>query len=272
MAKELAVHYGAMGYLDYFKATDIMVAAGDPVVIRTPRGVEWGVVVARVNVDDTKSKGEVLRKASLKDRETLRVISEENEKEEFATCRRLISELDLPMKLIKVEHLFGGHKIIFFFSSENRVDFRRLVKQLAQIYKTRIEMRQIGVRDEARLLGEYGPCGRKLCCHTFLNALKPVSVKAAKSQKSTLDPGKISGCCGRLKCCLKFEEKTYAELRKKLPRPGRKVQTPDGPGTVIGSEIIAQQVTVRFPDKTESKYSACALKRKPGDRCSGKGG
>ncbi len=253
MAKEVAVHYGAMGYLDYFQSPDIMASAGDDVVVRTPRGVEWGVVVARMNVEELKTKGEILRKATLKDRQALEEIRRKNEVEEFTTCEKLIAELGLPMKLIKVEHLFGGHKIIFFFSSENRVDFRQLVKKLAQIYKTRIEMRQIGVRDEARLLGEYGPCGRKLCCHTFLNALKPVSIKAAKSQKSTLDPGKISGCCGRLKCCLKFEENTYKELRKTLPRPGKKVDVPGGRAMVISCDIIAQVVTVRFPDKTEAK-------------------
>ncbi len=248
-----------MGYLGYFKAPDISVAAGDAVIIRTERGVEWGVVVARVNIDAAESRGEILRKATVKDRQVLREIKENNEKEEFRNCEKLISKLDLPMKLVKVEHLFGGHKIIFFFSSGSRVDFRRLVKELAQNYKTRIEMRQIGVRDEARLLGEYGPCGRKLCCHTFLSTLKPVSIKAAKSQKSTLDPSKISGCCGRLKCCLKFEEKIYDDLRKNMPRPGKKVSTPAGTGTVLGYDVISQTVTVRFPDKTEKKLPVDAL-------------
>ena len=261
MATEVAVHYGAMGYLDYFRVKDISVAAGDPVIIRTDRGVEWGVVVARINLEEAKPKGEVLRKATAQDRQKLDEISEKNEVEEFERCNALISKFGLPMKLIKVEHLFGGHKIIFFFSSEKRVDFRRIVKELAQHYKTRIEMRQIGVRDEARLLGEYGPCGRKLCCHTFLNALKPVSIKAAKSQKSTLDPSKISGCCGRLKCCLKFEEETYRELRKHLPRPGKKINTGNGPATVIGCDIITQTVTVRYEDKTEKRFPAKELSK-----------
>ncbi len=259
MARDVAVHYGAMGYLDHFSAPDITLAAGDAVIVRTERGVEWGVVVARANVDEVKCSGEVLRKATMKDRQIQQEICDKHEKAEYEDCVRLISKLDLPMKLVKVEHLFGGHKIIFFFSSDSRVDFRRLVKELAQHYRTRIEMRQIGVRDEARLLGEYGPCGRNLCCHTFLSALKPVSIKAAKSQKSTLDPAKISGCCGRLKCCLKFEEKTYEELRKNLPRPGKKVPTPEGVGTVLGYDVIAQTVTVKFPDKTEKRFPVDTL-------------
>ncbi len=261
MAKEVAVHYGAMGYLDYFSTSGVNAAAGDQVIVRTDRGVEWGTVVARVSVEKIKPKGDVLRKATPKDHKILKEIQEVNEKEEFDKCHGLIKKLNLPMKLIKVEHLFGGHKIIFFFSAESRVDFRQLVKELAQNYKTRIEMRQIGVRDEARLLGEYGPCGRNLCCHTFLNALKPVSIKSAKSQKSTLDPSKISGCCGRLKCCLKYEEKTYKELKKHMPRPGKKVNTDGGEGTVIGYDVIAQTITVRFPDKTENTFPAGKVKQ-----------
>ncbi len=260
MAKEVAIHYGAMGEMDYFTVKGFTLAPGDPVIIRTKRGVEWGVVVARVKVKDVQAKGEILRKAESKDYDTLKEIQEVNEKEEFERCEKLIEKLNLPMKLIKAEHLFGGHKIIFFFFAESRVDFRALVKELAQHYKTRIEMRQIGVRDEARLLGEYGPCGRNLCCHTFLRALKPVSIKSAKNQKSTLDPAKISGCCGRLKCCLRFEEGTYKELKKHLPRRGKKVDTANGKGTVISYDVIAQTVNVRFPDKTEKTFSVKELK------------
>ncbi len=172
-------------------------------VVRTPRGVEWGRVVLVKGEDAPADSvaGEVLRRAASADYDKYLDIVERCELEEAKSCRQLIKAHKLPMKLVRAEHLFGGSKIIFYFLAEGRVDFRELVEDLATQYRTRIEMRQIGVRDEARLMGQIGPCGNELCCRTFLNTLKPVPMKLAKDQKSTLDPSKISGTCGRLKCC-----------------------------------------------------------------------
>jgi cell fate regulator YaaT (PSP1 superfamily) len=195
---------------------------------------------------DTNLAGEVLRRATEADRARRQEILDEIEETELKRCRQLIKEHSLPMKLVGVEHLFGGHKIIFYFLADGRVDFRALVKDLAKEYRTRIELRQIGVRDEARLMGLVGPCGSELCCRRFLNQLKPIPMKLAKDQKSTLDPTKISGACGRLKCCLRFEEKLYADLKGNLPRRGSRVRTPHGEGPVVDYEIMAQRVLVEI--------------------------
>jgi len=248
----VAVRYGAMENVNYFSAPEEHVQVGDAVIVRTERGVEWGAVVApRDKEQGSEPHGEVLRKATAQDAEKQREIEDKLEEEEFKVCRDLIEQYKLPMKLVRVEHLFGGNKVTFFFLADGRVDFRKLVKDLAKEYRTRIEMRQIGVRDETRLLGEFGPCGRELCCRTFLAALKPVPMKVAKSQKSTLDPAKISGRCGRLKCCLKYEDEQYAELKKNLPRRGATVRTPAGEGVVVGYHVLEQTVNVRFSDNTE---------------------
>ncbi|MFW6456971.1 MAG: PSP1 domain-containing protein [Planctomycetota bacterium] len=224
----------------------------EEVIVRTERGVEWGTVLSlRQDVEEDRVSGQILRKATQQDKGKLREIRESKEPEEYQVCEELIDKYELPMKLVKVEHIFGGHKIIFFFTADGRVDFRDLVKELAGRYRTRIEMRQIGVRDEARLLGLFGSCGRELCCCKFLQALKPVPMKVAKNQKSTLDPAKIGGRCGRLKCCLKYETKLYEELKENLPRRGADVTTDKGECVVIGYEILSQTVRVRYPDDTE---------------------
>ncbi|MBS3762801.1 MAG: stage 0 sporulation protein [Planctomycetes bacterium] len=240
-----------MGEVEYFSPSEERVTPGDCVIIRTKRGVEWGKVVARQNAPDEEPAGQILRRATRKDTSKQKEIQEGKEEEEFQVCRELIEHHELPMKLVKVEHLFGSNKIIFFFLADGRVDFRNLVKDLAKRYRTRIEMRQVGVRDEAKLLGGFGSCGRPLCCRKFLRALKPVPMKVAKNQKSTLDPAKISGRCGRLKCCLKYENGIYRELKANLPRPGTGVRTPAGDGVVVGYEILKQTVNVRFEDDNE---------------------
>jgi cell fate regulator YaaT (PSP1 superfamily) len=262
MARIIAVRYGSMGHVGNFAfESSQRLDPGEPVIVRTNRGVEWGVAIRRLGKSENReSDGELLRKATQKDARRLKDIQETNEPEEYRTCKEFIEKFELPMKLIKAEHLFGDNKIIFFFMAEERVDFRQLVKELAQKYKTRIEMRQIGVRDEARLLGEIGPCGRELCCHAFLNVLKPVPMKVAKSQKSTLDPAKISGCCGRLKCCLLYEEETYKQLRANLPRRGASVETPEGKGIVVGHHVLMQEVCVRFQDKSEQMFAVSDIK------------
>jgi cell fate regulator YaaT (PSP1 superfamily) len=163
-------------------------------------------------------------------------------------CRRFVKELELPMKIVDAEHIFGGERVIFYFMSDGRVDFRELVKKIAHEYQTRIEMRQIGSRDEAKILGDVESCGQQCCCQRFLKLLKPVNMRMAKMQKATLDPSKISGYCGRLKCCLRYEDKTYTELKKRLPKKNTKVKTKYGEGKVVDTQILTQLVMVELSE------------------------
>jgi cell fate regulator YaaT (PSP1 superfamily) len=172
----------------------------------------------------------------------------EQERAECATCERLIAEAGLPMQLVDVEHIFGGERIVVYYLAENSIDFRELVKQVAGEFQTRIEMRQIGVRDEAKLLADYGDCGKPVCCNTHLTEMPPVSMKMAKLQKATLDPTKISGRCGRLKCCLRYEYDTYEQLQKELPPIGAGVLTANGRARVLAHEILAGQLLVETED------------------------
>jgi cell fate regulator YaaT (PSP1 superfamily) len=268
MSRIAAVRYGAMDNVAYFEVQQEGLHEGDEVIVRTDRGLEWGEMVSQVRQSTSGAEarapepaGQLLRRASEQDQGKHREIIDRLEKEELECCNGLIEKYHLPMKLLSVEHLFGGNKLIFFFSAEGRVDFRALVKELAKRYRTRIEMRQIGVRDEAKLLGRLGPCGRVLCCRVFLKCLKPIPMKIAKSQKSTLDPAKISGRCGRLKCCLNFEDEVYTELKKTLPRRGTNVQTPSGPGVVVGQEIIEQKVVVRLEEGAQMKFPVAEITR-----------
>ena len=260
MSDLVLVRYGAMDNKDPFRAPDGQPKRGADVIVRSGRGVEWGQVVCNIPSDckerhRQKPVGKVLRtckEADYKKREDVK----EKEEEEYHYCREAIRRHDLPMKLITVEHLFGGNKIIFFFLADRRVDFRELVKDLAHKYRTRIEMRQVGIRDEARLLGRYGCCGRELCCRAFLKEMKPVPMKMAKSQKSTLDPAKISGRCGRLKCCLRYEDKQYKELKKYLPRRGATVKTEKGEGIVVSYHVLKQSVEVKLDDENKESFKA----------------
>jgi cell fate regulator YaaT (PSP1 superfamily) len=264
MARIGVVRYGVMEKTERFSLPEgEEVTIGNDVVVRTRRGVEFGrlVVIEEGGEDQARPAGEVLRRAARKDVERQEAILDEQEPEEARACKRLIKKHELPMKLVRAEHLFGGNKIIFYFLADGRVDFRGLVRDLAKEYRTRIEMRQIGVRDEARIMGLVGPCGNQLCCRTFMNDLKPVPMKLAKDQKSTLDPAKISGSCGRLKCCLKFEEQLYKELKRELPRRGSKVATPEGEGVVVDYEVIGQRVTVELSDGSRQKFPAREVER-----------
>lgn len=171
------------------------------------------------------------------------------EADEFTTCKRMVAELGLQMELVDMEHLFGGERIVIYYLAEDRIDFRDLVKQLAAEFQTRIEMRQIGVRDEAKLLADYGDCGKPVCCNTHLDDMPPVSMKMAKMQKATLDPTKISGRCGRLKCCLRYEYDTYNEMRKELPPVGADIITGNGRARILGHEILAQQLLIETEDR-----------------------
>ena len=246
---------------------------GTRVVVRTERGVELGEVVAPVceapcaggSIDNgaleafieangpdypLRRGGRILRLANPQD-----VIDHEHlqqsANEERAFCRQQIRELDLPMHLVTVEHLLGGERIVFYFSAESRVDFRELVRRLASQYRTRIEMRQVGARDEARLVGDYERCGRRCCCQQFLKDLKPVSMRMAKTQKASLDPSKISGRCGRLMCCLRYEDAGYGDLRRNLPRRNSWVRVEEGVGRVVDAHILSQLVAVAMQDGTQ---------------------
>jgi cell fate regulator YaaT (PSP1 superfamily) len=193
------------------------------------------------------TRGQIVRRLTdADDPERLRI--HEAEIQEFETCKRFIAQRSLQMELVDVEHLFGGERIVFYFLAEKRVDFRELVKDLAREYRTRIEMRQIGVRDEAKLLADYGDCGKPVCCNTHMAVMPPVSMRMAKLQKSTLDPSKISGRCGRLKCCLRFEQDVYEEFQKELPPVGTRILTGKGQGRVLAQELLARKVLVEFED------------------------
>ena len=246
--------YGSIRTIGAFSTTIKKLRFGDKCIIRSNRGTEWAEVTSeprRTDEEPTppRPEGTVLRRAMPKDHETQQQIEDEIQPVEFSFCARSIEKRRLPMRLASVEHLFGGEKIIFYFLAEGRVDFRELVKDLATEYRTRIEMRQIGVRDEARLLAEYEHCGRELCCRTFMKDLQPVTMRMAKLQKTTLDPTKISGRCGRLMCCLRFEDETYSELKKALPKRGTPVRLEAGDGEVVSSEVLAQTVTVELPGR-----------------------
>ena len=248
MGYRVIARYGAMRLVGDFSTELAGLKRGDAVVVRTDRGSEAAMVVeppSETSDQERSAGGEVLRLFTSQDKEELRRIETEAIPKEMAFCRKRIGELELPMKLVGAEHLLGGEKIIFYFLADGRVDFRQLVKDIAREYKTRIELRQIGVRDEARLLAEYGHCGQRMCCRSFIKSLEPVTMRMAKSQKATLDPSKISGVCGRLMCCLRYEDGLYRELKQKLPKKGTSVRSAKAEGKVVSFDILAQTVTVQ---------------------------
>jgi len=225
---------------------------GAQVVVRSNRGLEVGEVLCEATEDtlsqlDSPPSGSILRTVSPEDRRQLDQLAEQRE-QRIAVCKREIASLGLQMKLVEFEQLLGGERIVVYYVAPDRIDFRELVKRLATDFQTRIEMNQIGVRDEAKLLADYGDCGKPLCCNTHLVQMPPVSMKMAKLQKATLDPTKISGRCGRLKCCLRYEFDTYEELQKLLPAIGAQIVTRDGKARVIGQEILSQQLLVETED------------------------
>jgi cell fate regulator YaaT (PSP1 superfamily) len=225
---------------------------GSQVVVRTDRGLEAGEVLCEANPRAVEllsepTRGQILRMLNPEDLSHLERLRE-LEQHSMDTCISLVQQRQLQMELVDVEHLLGGERIVFYFLAEKRVDFRELVKDLAREYKTRIEMRQIGVRDEAKLLADYGDCGKPVCCNTHMAVMPPVSMRMAKLQKSTLDPTKISGRCGRLKCCLRFEQDVYEEFQKELPTVGTRILTQKGQGRVLSQEILARKLLVEFED------------------------
>ncbi len=225
---------------------------GTQVICRTERGLESGEVLCEatdqaIEKIDDPGRGQVLREMSADDRNEANRLHAQEESE-YDICQKIIAELQLPMELVDIEHVFGGERVVIYYLSENRVDFRDLVKQLANELQTRVEMRQIGVRDEAKLLADYGDCGKPVCCNTHLSEMPPVSMRMAKLQKATLDPTKISGRCGRLKCCLRYEYDTYDALQKELPPVGSDVVTTTGRARVLAQEILASQLLVEMED------------------------
>jgi cell fate regulator YaaT (PSP1 superfamily) len=247
------VRYGVMRALGVLSTRgNDRFSRGAKIIARTNRGLEAGEVLCEATEESVRhlkdpGSGQILRELSPQDANELAHIKA-TERQEFEVCKRHVSELQMPMELVDVEHLFGGERIVVYYLSEERVDFRELVKRLAAEFQTRIEMRQIGVRDEAKLLADYGDCGKPVCCNTHLSEMPPVSMRMAKLQKATLDPTKISGRCGRLKCCLRYEYDTYEELQKDLPPIGSDVVTGLGRARVLNHEILSGQLLIQTED------------------------
>ncbi|MDR2162979.1 MAG: stage 0 sporulation family protein [Clostridiales Family XIII bacterium] len=242
----------------YFDASEIEIKNGDNVVVETEDGAEYGVVRGDVKEVPDKAFGRNMRKIlRLATDEDTKKHEEGNAKrdEAMARCREKIEQRDLEMKLIDANFAFDGSKVIFHFTADERVDFRELVKDLASTFHKRIELRQVGVRDEAKLLGGVGGCGRPLCCSGWMQHFEPVSIKMAKMQNLSLNPVKISGCCGRLMCCLNYENDIYQEMRKGMPNSGEIVETPDGRAKVIESNILLSQVKVRLIEEDRTNES-----------------
>ena len=245
MNKTVAVRLRDLGSTNYFVCTDLETNAGDYVIVEAERGLDYGQVMSEPEETSPKTK-EPLRKISrIMNMDDLRQVKDNasRAKKALKTCEKNISDQNIDMRLINAEYSFDRSKIIFCFTSEGRIDFRDLVKDLAKVFKTRIEMRQIGVRDETRLFGGIGPCGRNLCCAAFLKTFEPVTIRMAKEQNLPLNPTKISGICGRLMCCLSYEYKCYRALRKKLPKEGQVITTPKGKAKVINVNPLKLEVT-----------------------------
>jgi cell fate regulator YaaT (PSP1 superfamily) len=252
MAHYVLAKYGEISHMVTFRTEIVDLRRGEKVILRSERGTEVGVIVHPAFESETPPEpgilGEILRRVTREDLERVTQIEGNDDVVERKYCEERIAFHQLPMRLVDVEHIFGGEKIIFYFLAEGRVDFRQLVKDLAKEYRTRIELKQIGVRDEARLLADYDHCGHEICCRMFIRELEPVTMKMAKAQKATLDPSKISGRCGRLMCCLRYEDQVYEEMKKQLPRKGSRVVTERGTAEVIDYEILSQTLRVEMPD------------------------
>ncbi len=266
MSKVIGVRFKRPGKVYFFDAGNINVKAKDKVIVETAMGQEMGeVVINNKNLTNNKIKASlkpIIRVATEKDLKHF-TENKEKEKEAFKICEEKIKKHKLGMHLVDASYTFDNAKLLFYFTADNRIDFRGLVKDLASIFKTRIELRQIGVRDQVRRIGGNGVCGRELCCCTFLNNFDTVSIKMAKEQNIALNPAKISGNCGRLMCCLRYEQEAYEEKLKKLPKVGAIVKTEDGEGTVDSIEILKGIVRVKIKDGEDTfykKYPASEIK------------
>lgn len=253
MPNIVGVQFKDMGKVYYFAPNNIEFAVGDGVIVETARGVEYGkITIANKDIDNSKIVGSlkpVVRKATEADEKTNKT-NNDKKAQAMKDAQEKIKKHNLDMKLVDVEFAFDGSKVIFYFTSEGRVDFRDLVKDLASVFHNRIELRQIGIRDECKLKGGLGPCGRACCCNSCLEDFERVSIKMAKNQGLSLNPTKISGLCGRLMCCLKFEDEYYAETIKIMPRVGAEINTPDGKGIVESNDILKQRVKLKVQLKS----------------------
>ena len=258
MTEIISVRFRPGGKQYYFDPAGLTVAEGQGVIVETGKGLEYGACVRRNSMVEDESVVQplrpVVRLAAERDERQVRE-NRGKEKDALRTCQQLVERHGLDMKLVQVEYSFDGNKSLFFFTSDGRVDFRALVKDLAGIFRARIELRQIGVRDEARMLGGFGICGKPFCCAQFLDEFQPVSIKMAKTQNLSLNPTKISGTCGRLMCCLKYEQGAYEDAVKRCPKQESLVECPDGVGTVSSVNLLREQVKVRLEDSTEQPKS-----------------
>ena len=256
----------------YFDPDGLELQINEPVIVQTSRGTECATVVTeQINLEKDELPSplkKVLRKLTEHDGAKC-IANEAKEKKAFAECTRLIESHGMPMKLRDVEMLFDGSKLIFYFTADGRVDFRELVKELAAKFKTRIEMKQIGVRDEAKLIGGLGPCGRALCCSLFLCDFDPVSIKMAKEQDLPLNPIKISGICGRLMCCLKYEFDTYSEFKQAAPNLGVEINTDRGKGIIVGYNVPREMVVIELETQVRFEMPICEVHKKLGKNTSG---
>ncbi|HLQ71145.1 MAG TPA: stage 0 sporulation family protein [Bacillota bacterium] len=251
MLNVIGIRFKKVGKIYYFDPGEHHLSVDDYVIVETVRGIEFGkVVIINKMVDEEDvvlPLKKVMRQATEADKRKV-MENQEQAEEAFETCRKKIEEHHLDMNLVDVEYTFDRNKIIFYFTADGRIDFRNLVRDLASLFKTRIELRQIGVRDEAKLLGGIGPCGRMLCCSTFLGDFEPVSIKMAKDQSLSLNPAKISGLCGRLMCCLKYENDDYEAGKREMPDLGERIETPYGNGKVVGLNILERLIQIEIPE------------------------
>ena len=274
MTTVISVRFRSGSKTYYFDPQNTLVRTGDNVIVETSQGPEFAVCTEGNHaVEDSRvvqPLRPLVRVATENDRRTAEY-NQQREAEAFEICQKKVQQHQLEMKLVRVECSFDGNKILFFFTADGRVDFRELVKDLAGVFRSRIELRQIGVRDEAKMLGGLGICGRPFCCSQFMDDFMPVSIKMAKTQNLSLNPTKISGTCGRLMCCLKYEQDAYEDALKRLPKNDSFVQTPDGPGNVTAVNILKEQVTVRLDDQPETPQcyhncEVCVLRNGKGSR------
>jgi cell fate regulator YaaT (PSP1 superfamily) len=264
----VGVTLGKACKVSYFDPDRLSLRSGDEVIVPTSKGVEFGIVVTPAReIPDCSVSGEikkVVRRATDRDRQQ-RDRNENRQERAFRKCQELIVKHELPMKLIDIEYVFDGSSITFYFTSEGRVDFRSLVRDLASALKTRIELRQIGVRDEAKMIGGLGPCGRTLCCAAFLDDFHPISIRMAKEQHLPLNPAKISGVCGRLMCCLRYEQEAYRRFLKWVPEVGETVTTEQGEAKVIAHDVLEEEVVLEMEDGEKMTVTADFFGPRPSD-------
>ena len=262
MINVIGVRFRNAGKIYYFNPGELDIKLNSHVIVETTRGIEYGEVVMlsrEIDENDIINPLKSVIRIATKEDDIKVEKNNEKEKEAFDICLNKIENHNLDMKLIDVEYTFDNNKILFYFTADGRIDFRELVKDLAAVFKTRIELRQIGVRDETKMKGGIGICGKKLCCHSFITEFQPVSIKMAKEQSLSLNPSKISGVCGRLMCCLKYEQDVYEDIIKKTPKAGAIVETPEGQGTVVDVNVLREKIKVRLDKENETDLKSFDL-------------